>query len=136
MRELVIGTFDAAWRIAQPSVPAIYENEVIPDGPTQVMLTIVLTTEQQTTQGAAGTRRFVQQGWLQVKTWSPVNAGTAGAAAMCDSIRKILRGVSMPSPVVGDEPLTTLAPSAGPSGSDGSHWMTLTRVPFSYTERA
>ena len=138
MRELVSATFKAAWETAQPGVPLILENEAAPSGDEQVLLTIQPTMSQQATQGRAGTRKTRRNGWIQVKLWSPANAGTATATARGDAVRRILEMVSLPSPIPGDDPVTTMAESAGPRGhssGDGSRWyMSLIRIPYWYFE--
>lgn len=135
MRELVSSTFAAAWATAAPGVPLVLENEGIPSGDIQALLTIELTTSQQMTHGTRGARRTQRNGWIQVKLWSPANAGVAGAAALGDAVREILEMVSLPSPIAGDEPVTTQAANSGPSGTDGRWYMTLVRIPFWFVER-
>lgn len=136
MRELVASTFTAAWTAAQPDVPLALDNEALPTADTFISLTITPTTGAQVTHGRTGTRRFRRNGWLQVKLWGPANQGAAGLTALADAAQGILEAVSLPSPVAGDDPVTTLAANAGPGGAstDGRWWMQVVRVPFWYRE--
>lgn len=134
MREVVSAAFKTAWEAAQPSVPLVLENEALPSSDTFVLMTIAMTSAAQTTHGRVGTRRVRRDGWIQVKLWSPANAGAAGMAGLCDTVRGILEMVSLPSPVAGDDPVTTLAANMGPSGADGRWYMQLVRVPFWFRE--
>lgn len=134
MRELVMSTFDVAWRAAQPDVPLVLENEARPTSGQFVMLTIVPTSSQQMTQGRRGNRRVMRNVWLRVKLWGPVDEGSTGLAALGDAVQIILEMVSLPSPVAGDEPLTTLAAQSGPSGTDGRWSMGLISISAWYAE--
>lgn len=138
MRELVTTTFHDAWRAARPDVDLALENEgrdLLPVGEgSSVLLTIDLTSSQQTTQGARGNRRVRRNGWIQVKFWVPANVGSKPAAELADVARGILEMVSMPSPVPGNEPLVTQGAAPSRGGEDGRWYMTLLRIPFWYVE--
>lgn len=136
MRELIASTFVAAWQAAQPTIPLVLDNEALPTSDTFVSLTITPTTSQQMTHGRTGRRKVRRNGWLQVKLWGPVNQGAAGLTVISDVAQGILEMVSLPSPVPGDDPVTTLAANAGPGGADtdGKFYMQVLRVPFWYVE--
>lgn len=136
MRELVSSTFVAAWTAAQPDIPLVLDNEAMPTAETFVSLTITPTTSQQITHGRAGRRKVRRNGWIQVKLWGPVDQGAAGLTVLSDVAQGILEMVSLPSPVPGDDPVTTLAANAGPGGADtdGRWWMQVLRVPMWYVE--
>lgn len=136
MRELISSTFAAAWSTAQPAVPLALENEAMPTSDTFAMLTIQPTTSELMTHGRAGTRKVRRNGWIQVKLWGPVDQGSAGLASLGDTAQGILELTSFPSPVAGDDPVTTYASQAGPSGAstDGRWYMALIRVPFWFRE--
>lgn len=134
MRELVCSTFAAAWPTASGGVPFALENEALPSADTFVQLTITPTTGAQATHGKRGNRKVTRRGWIQVKMWGPANVGSAGLAALGDVAQGILEMVSLPSPIAGDDPVTTLAANNGPAGEDGRWYMGLLRVPFWYRE--
>lgn len=138
MRELVMGTFKDAWLLAQPDVPLVLENEALPTTlDTFALLTIQPTVSQQTTMGPPGTRRVVRKAWIICKLWGPANTGSAGLAALGDAAQRILELKSFPSPVQGDDPVTTYAANAGPSGAstDGRWYMGLVRVAADWWEQ-
>lgn len=136
MRELISSTFAAAWATAQPTVPLILENEAIPTGDTQALLTIVPTTSRQVTQGRTGARRVQRQGWIQVKLWTLANAGTATMAGLADAVGDVIEMIEIPDPT-GGEPIVTQAAAPGPSGnsSDGRWFMGTVRVPFRWGDQ-
>lgn len=136
MRELVSSTFVTAWTAAQPTVPLVLDNEALPTSDTFISLTITPTTGEQMTHGRTGRRKVRRNGWLQVKLWGPANQGAAGLTALSDVAQDILEMVSLPSPVPGDDPVTTLAANAGTSGadSDGRFYQQVVRVQFWYVE--
>lgn len=134
MRELVSATFATGWASAQPSVPLDLENEALPSSDTFAALTITLTTSAQMTQGARKTRRVRRNGYVQVKLWTPADTGAAGGAGLADTVRTVLEMVELPSPLAGDEPVTTQAGNTSPIGIDGRWYMTLVRIPFWYAE--
>ncbi|HEU4727686.1 MAG TPA: hypothetical protein VFT22_07350 [Kofleriaceae bacterium] len=135
MRELVSSTFLTAWTAQAPTVPLVLENEVLPSSDRFALLTIVPTTSEQTTQGRVGTRRVRRNGWIQVKLWTPANGGSRELAQLGGIAGAILELSSFPSPVAGDEPVTTLAAQSGAGGTDGRWYMGLVRVPFWYAEQ-
>jgi hypothetical protein len=135
MREAVAASFAAGWALAQPAIPLDLDNEVAPSADAKALLQIQLTTSRQMTQGRNGTRRVQRQVWLAVKLWRPANEGSAALAGLADSARSLLEMVSIPSPVTGDEPVTTLASDGGVSPyTDGRWWMQVVRVPGWYAE--
>ncbi len=85
-------------------------------------------------QGRIGTRRVRRDGWITVKLWVPADTGTHGPAGLDDDVRRILEMVRLPSPIGGDEALTTFAANMLPVGVDGRWYMSLVRVPFWYAE--
>jgi hypothetical protein len=100
-----------------------------------VLLVVPMTTSRATTQGAKHRRRVQRDGWIQVKAWSPANEGRAGAAALADAVRQILELVDLPSPISGDEPVTTFAGVTQTIGTDGRWYTQLVRIPFWYVDR-
>ena len=139
MRELVSAAFAAAWPAASGGVPFALENEALPSSNTFVQLTITPTTSAQATHGKRGNRKVTRRGWIQVKMWGPANAGSAGLAGLGDIAQSILEMTSFPSPVPGDDPVTTLASDGarrlGGSDEDGRWYMGVVRVPFVFFER-
>lgn len=136
MRELVASTFLAAWTTAQPDIPVVLDNEAMPTADTFVSLTITPTTSRQATHGRIGNRKVRRDGWLQVKLFGPTNEGAAGLTALADVAQGILEMVSLPSPVPGDDPVTTLASNAGAGGADtdGRWFMQVLRIPYWFIE--
>lgn len=137
MRELVFGTFAAQWPTLSGGVPFALENESLPTtADTFAQVTIVPTTSLQMTMGHLGIRRVRRNCWIQVKLWGPIDRGSAGLAALGDVVQTIFEMVELPSPVPGDDPVTTLAANAGASGAstDGRWYMGLVRVPMWYSE--
>lgn len=136
MRELVMSVFATAWAVQAPGVPLALENEALPTSNTFALLTIQPTTSAQITMNRPGARRVKRSGWLQVKLWGPVNAGSAGLSALGDVAQGILELQSFPSPVPEDDPVTTYAAQAGAGGAstDGRFYMALVRVPFYWLE--
>ena len=134
MRELVSTTFANGWLAAEPLVPLALENETLPSSDSFALLTIQLTTSLQMTQGAPSTRRVQRNGWISVKLWGPANAGAMGVALLADRARTLLEMVDMPSPVTGDEPVTTLAGVTRPAGTDSRWYMCVVQVPFWYSQ--
>ena len=132
--ELISATFAAAWPVAAPDVLLVLENEAVPSADRFVMLVVTMTTSRQTTQGPKRTRRVQRNGWIQGKTWSPANEGRAGAAALADAVRRVFEQVDLPSPVPGDEPVTTFAGVTQTIGTDGRWYLQLVRIPFWYVE--
>jgi hypothetical protein len=137
MRELISATFTAAWESAHPDVPLIIENEALPSGDFQILLTIVPTTSQQATMARPGERRVRRNGYAQVKLWVPAGAATLVASTLGDEAQAILELKQLPSPVASDEPITFLPSSAGGAGAvtDGRWYMTLVRIPMYWFER-
>lgn len=137
--ELISSTFLTAWTEAQPLVPVVLENEALPSVDEFAMLTTAMLGAQQRTHGKRGNRRVKREGWILVKLWSPANAGMQRPAQLADSVRQILEMVSMPSPISGDDPITTQAEvwsrrgSSG-EGPDGRWYMSLVRIPFWFRE--
>lgn len=136
MRELVSAAFAAAWTAAQPSVPVALENEALPTSDTFVLLTITPTTSPQMTHGRVGNRKIRRNGWIQVKLWGPANTGSAGLTALADVAQGILELTQFPSPIAGDDPVTTLGSSGGGGGAstDGKFYMQVVRVPYWFVE--
>lgn len=137
MRELVMGTFAAAWSVQAPSVPLVLENEAFPSGFTSLcMLTVTPTVSTQMTMGRAPFRRIRRQGWIQAKLWAPPDVGSRDLAALGDIVQDILEFRSLPSPLPEDDPITILGAQAGASGAstDGKFYLALVRLPFWYTE--
>lgn len=138
MRELVSATFLEAWRATQPDVDVALENEgraLPPVGSgSLVLLTIDVTTATQRTQGGRGIRRVQRGGAIQLKFWTPANAGSGPAAQLGDAARTILELVTLPSPVPGDEALVTQGAMPSRGAEDGRWYMTLLRIPFWYVE--
>lgn len=137
MREVLTQAFVTGWTAGAPDVPFCLENEALPTVDTFVLFSIVPTVSQQRTTGGPGTRRVERRGWVQVKLWGPVNAGSAGLATLGDVAQDILEMKSFPGPVLGDEPVTTYAAQAGPGGTstDGRFYMALMRVPMVWWEQ-
>lgn len=137
MRELIMSTFAAAWATQAPTVPLALENEALPTSAQFALLTIVPTVSQQITMNRPGARRVKRSGWIQVKLWSPVDTGSASLSALGDVAQGILELKSFPSPVPGDDPVTTLAAQAGAGGAatDGRFYMAVVRVQYWFTER-
>lgn len=134
MRELVSATFAAGWPAAAPGVPLLLEDEAAPSGDSFAALTITSTTGTQMTHGRIGNRKVRRQGWIQVKLWGPADEGAAGIAGLSAAVLQLLEMVSLPSVVPGDDPVTTLAAQAGPSGTDGRWFMGLVRIPLWYVQ--
>jgi hypothetical protein len=135
MRELAAATFTAAWERAQPAVPLVLEDEIAASSDAKALFAVQVTASDQMTQGPRGTRRVRRRVWLSVKLWTPAGQGSARLAALADSARALLEMIDMPSPIAGDDPITTLAADAGvPPYTDG-HWrMQVVRVPGWYCE--
>lgn len=134
MRELVSATMVTAWTAQVPGIPLVLENEARPSADSFALLTITPTTSAQMTLGRAGIRRTRRDGWIVVKLWGPANAGSAGLAALADTVRGILEMVALPSPVVGEEPVVTFAAHTQPIGEDGRWYMSMVRVPCWWTQ--
>lgn len=136
MREAVSALFAASWPTASGGVPLALENEALPSADTFAQLTILPTTSQQMTHGRSGKRRVRRNGWIQVKLWGPVDRGAEGLADLGDAAQAILEMVAIPSPVAGDDPVTTQAAMAGSAQGavDGRWYMAVTRIPFWYVE--
>ena len=134
--ELISATFVAGWTSRRPDVPFALENDALPSADIFVALVVTMTTSRETTQGRSRTKRVQRNGWIQVKTWQPANTGRAGAAALAGQVRGILESVSLPSPLPGDEALTTQAGTTLTIGTDGRWFMQLVRIPFWYADRA
>jgi hypothetical protein len=136
MREVISAAFVTGWTAAQPSVQFALENELgklPPVGQENfALLTVAMTSSGQRTKGARGNRRVERQGWAQVKLWTPCDTGAGGAAALAGSVRAILEMVSISGP--GSEPVVTQAAVTQPGGTDGRWYMSLVRIPLSYTE--
>lgn len=134
MRELVSATFLAGWEAARPAIPAVLEDDQLPAADTFVQLTITPTTSSQQTAGRRATRRVERQGWAVVKMWVPALSGAASVAAdLVGTVRAILELVDLPSPIAGDDSLSTAASNQQSVGTDGRWYMLLVRTPFTYT---
>lgn len=140
MRELVSAAFIAGWPTASGSVPFALENEgaAIPPSGSDFFayLTVTPTSSQQRTTGKVGNRKVRRDAWIQVKLWGPADRGAAGIAGLCDAARKVLEMVSLPSPIAGDDPVTTQAAMAGPGQGtiDGRWYLGLVRIPAWFRE--
>lgn len=141
MRRIVSETFVAGWTAGAPDIPFALENEALPSADKFALLTITLTTAQQTTQGGQGTRRERSGGWVNVKIWTPANTGMVAPAAgdadgqRATDLAEIARGVfrlkTLPGQP-GDEGITLQSPVTQTIGTDGRWFMQLVRTPFWY----
>lgn len=142
MRELVSATFSAGWPVVAPGVPFGLENEGATLPPTDseffALLTITPTTSEQMTHGRPGNRKVRRNVWIQVKIWGPADTGTRTVAALGDAAQGLLEMVALPSPIAGDDPVTTQASLGSRRGAadgiDGRWLITLTRIPGWYME--
>lgn len=137
--ELIESTFRAGWTAIEPLVPLILENESFPSSDEFAMLTTAMLGATQRTTGRAGTRKVMREGWIMVKLWSAVDTGMTRPAQLADEVRGILEMQSLPSPIAGDDPVTTKAEvwsrrGGASEGTDGRWYMQLVRVPFYYFE--
>lgn len=144
--ELIEAAFNAGWPTAAPGVAYSLNNEAAATGDAFALLTTLVTSSAQRTHGRIGNRKVKRDGWIQVKLWSPAGIGmrrtpseiSAGVpmrgAELADAVRALLEMIALPSPIAGDDPVTTMAAMAGPVGEDGRWFLQLIRVPFWFTE--
>lgn len=133
--ELITETFVAGWTTAMPAVPYTLRNNALLSVDSFVLMTAMVTAERQTTQGPDGTRRFEQQGWIQIKTWALAGGGAAPSARLTGAARDIFVGKSFASPVPGDEQLTCGAANALAPETGGRWEMVVVRIPYRFVER-
>lgn len=137
--EAITAAFDAAWKVAQPTVPIVYDNAVASTAPTWVRMTIVDTTGEQVSMGV---KREERSGYIAVQCFAPVNGGRALASSLVDAARQLFRstpivqrdGAGNPAP--GGDEVITFGGRTQVVGNDkaGAYYVLVAIVPFTYWE--
>lgn len=81
------------WPGLSGSTSYVFDNDAIDQPPSYARVSISMLDEQQHTLGNSGARKFLETGLIDVKLYSPANAGRGPSDAMVDLVRQVFQSV-------------------------------------------
>lgn len=130
--ELVFARWVSVWPGLHPEVPFTLDNEASTASDLWARISFQHNTGIQISQGGIGTRRFEYTGVIWVQLFGAVDRGRKPLSDLVPDIQTVFDSLSLASPVVGDEPLTTGAAATRESPTDNRWVMQSSLIPARY----